>query len=83
MAYSMDNAQVGLKTHCSVGFSTSNMSRGQVCERASCYAHANPPRTVPKSYWSWPVANCEESIPTCTVVSSNTDEVHVVEFCLV
>ena len=47
------------------------------CECASCYAHANLPRTVPKSYWSWPVANCEESIPTCTVVSSNTIGVHV------
>ena len=22
------------------------------CERASCYARANLPRTVPKSYWS-------------------------------
>ena len=47
------------------------------CERASCYTHANLPRTVPKSYWSWPVANCEESVPTCTVVSSNTEGVHM------
>ena len=47
------------------------------CERASCYARANLPRTVPKSYWSWPVANHEESVPTCTVVSSNTEGVHV------
>ena len=47
------------------------------CEHASCYARANLPRTVPKSYWSWPVANCEESVLTCTVVSSNTREVHV------
>ena len=48
-----------------------------MCERASCYARANLPRTVPKSYWSWPVAICEESVPTCTVVSSNTVGVHV------
>ena len=47
------------------------------CERASCYARANLPRTVPKSYWSWPVAICKGSIPTCTVVSPNTEEVHV------
>ena len=47
------------------------------CEHASCYAHANLPRTVPKSYWSWPVAICEESVLTCTMVSSNTLEVHV------
>ena len=51
------------------------------CERASCYARANLPRTVPKSYWSWPVAICEESIPTCTVVSSNTMGVHM-PWCL-
>ena len=43
------------------------------CEHASCYARANLPRTVPKSYWSWLVANREESVPTCTVVSSNTE----------
>ena len=48
-----------------------------MCEHASYYAHANLPRTVPKSYWSWPVANCEESVLTCTVVSSNTGGVHV------
>ena len=48
-----------------------------ICERASCYARANLPRTVPKSYWSWPVAICEGSVPTCTVVSPNTMEVHV------
>ena len=42
------------------------------CECASCYARANLPRTVPKSYWSWLVANHERSIPTCTVVSPNT-----------
>ena len=42
------------------------------CERASCYARTNLPRTVPKSYWSWPVAICEGSVPTCTVVSPNT-----------
>ena len=47
------------------------------CERASCYAHANLPRTVPKSYWSWPVAICKGSVPTCTVVSPNTRGVHV------
>ena len=47
------------------------------CERASCYARANLPRTVLKSYWSWPVAICKESVPTCTVVSSNTGGVHV------
>ena len=47
------------------------------CECASCYTCANLPRTVPKFYWSWLVANREESIPTCTVVSSNTVEVHV------
>ena len=47
------------------------------CERASCYARANLPRTVPKSYWSWPVAICKGSIPTYTVVSPNTGEVHV------
>ena len=49
----------------------------RMCERASCYARANLPRTIPKSYWSWPVAICEESVLTCTVVSSNTVEVHV------
>ena len=48
-----------------------------LCERASCYARANLPRTIPKSYWSWPVANREGSILTCTVVSPNTMEVHV------
>ena len=42
------------------------------CERASCYARANLPRTVPKSCWSWPVAICEGSAPTCAVVSPNT-----------
>ena len=47
------------------------------CERASCYARANLPRTVPKSYWSWPVAICKGSVPTCTVVSPNTNGVHV------
>ena len=47
------------------------------CECASCYACANLPRTIPKSYWSWPVANRKESVPTCTVVSSNTVGVHV------
>ena len=47
------------------------------CERASCYARANLPRTIPKSYLSWLVAICEESVPTCTVVSSNTSGVHV------
>ena len=51
--------------------------KGESCEHASCYACANLPRTVLKSYWSWPVAICEESVPTCTVVSSNTLEVHV------
>ena len=48
-----------------------------MCERASCYARANLPRTVPKSYWSWPVAICEGSIPTYTVVSPNTGGVHM------
>ena len=48
-----------------------------MCERASCYARANLPRTVPKSYWSWLVANHEKSILTYTVVSSHTMEVHV------
>ena len=48
-----------------------------LCECASCYARANLPRTVPKSCWSWLVANREESIPTCTVVSSNTVGVHM------
>ena len=47
------------------------------CERASCYARANLPRTVPKSYWSWPVAICEGSRPTCAVVSPNMRGVHV------
>ena len=47
------------------------------CERASCYARANLPRTVPKSCWSWPVANRKESVLTCTVVSPNTMGVHV------
>ena len=51
--------------------------RWGVCERASCYARVNLPRTVPKSYWSWPVAICEGSVPTCTVVSPNTRGVHV------
>ena len=50
---------------------------GGRCERASCYARANLPRTIPKSYWSWPVAICKGSVPTCTVVSPNTNEVHV------
>ena len=53
------------------------VSAEDLCERASCYARANLPRTIPKSYWSWPVAICEESAPTCTVVSSNTMEVHM------
>ena len=44
-----------------------------ICGRASCYARANLPRTVPKFCWSWPVANHKESVPTCTVVSSNTE----------
>ena len=47
------------------------------CERASCYARVNLPRTIPKSYWSWLVANREGSIPTCIVVSPNTIGVHV------
>ena len=49
----------------------------EICERASCYARANLPGTVPKSRWSWPVAICEGSVPTCTVVSPNTMGVHV------
>ena len=48
-----------------------------MCERASCYACANLPRTIPKSYWSWPVANHEESILTFTVVSPNMRWVHM------
>ena len=48
-----------------------------LCEHASCYARANLPRTVPKSYWSWLVANHKGSIPTFTVVSPNTKGVHV------
>ena len=55
---------------------TLNLPTGY-CERASCYTRANLPRTVPKSYWSWPVAICEGSVPTCTVVSPNTSGVHV------
>ena len=47
------------------------------CEHASCYAHANLPRTIPKSYWSWLVAICEGSVPIYTMVSPNTVEVHV------
>ena len=49
----------------------------ELCERTSCYARANLPRTVLKSYWSWPVAICEGSVPTRTVVSPNTRGVHV------
>ena len=52
-----------------------------VCEHASCYARANLPRTIPKSYWSWPVANHKGSRLTCTVVSPNTDGVHIL-WCL-
>ena len=47
------------------------------CERASCYACANLPRAVPKSYWSWPVAICKGSVSTCTVISPNMRGVHV------
>ena len=50
---------------------------GGACECASCYACANLPRTVPKSYWSWPVANYKGSIPTYTVVNPNMIGVHV------
>ena len=50
---------------------------GDGCEHASCYARANLPRTMPKSFWSWLVAICERSILTCTVVCLNTVEVHV------
>ena len=49
--------------------------RGRSCERVN--AHANLPRTVPKSYWSWPVAICKGSVPTRTVVSPNTSGVHM------
>ena len=52
-------------------------ARAKYCECASCYARANLPKTIPKSYRSWPVAICEESVLTCTVVSSNTVEVHM------
>ena len=72
----LGNGQGGIPTPIPFGNGPFGAIRN-ICERASCYAHANLPRTVPKSYWSWPVAICEESVPTCTVVSSNTGEVHV------
>ena len=72
----MQTSDQGLSRTSFAGFDSFNeVCHG--CERASCYTRANLPRTVLKSYWSWPVANREESTPTYTVVSSNTMGVHV------
>ena len=47
-------------------------------KKLSIYPLGNTPSAPSvKSYWSWPVANCKESILTYTVVSPNTNEVHV------